>query len=82
MNLSQTKYVFDLLYRIAMFNTKPVKTPSVVGQNLSMLDDDPMKEVTQYRSVVGALHYLTITRPNIAFVVNKARQFIQQPTSA
>ena len=64
-----------------MFNTKPVKTPGAVGQNLSKLDDDPMKKVTQYRSVVGAVHYLTITRPNIAFVVNKACQFIQQSTS-
>ncbi|KAL5550465.1 hypothetical protein UlMin_000641 [Ulmus minor] len=41
-----------------------------------------MDEVTQYRSVVGALQYLTITRPDIAFDINKACQFMQQPTLA
>jgi histone deacetylase 1/2 len=82
MNLSQTKYVFDLLHRTAMFVTKPAKTPGAIGQNLSKFDGDPMEEVTQYRSVVGALQYLTITRPDIAFVINKVCQFMQQPTSA
>jgi histone deacetylase 1/2 len=82
MHLSQTKHTFDLLHRITMFNTKSTKTPGVVGQNLSRFDGDPMKEVTQYRSIVGALQYLTITRPDIAFVVNKACQFMQQPTIA
>ncbi|RVX16039.1 Retrovirus-related Pol polyprotein from transposon RE1 [Vitis vinifera] len=82
MNLSQTKYVSDLLHRTEMFDTKPAKTPGVVGKNLSKFDGDPMDEVTQYRSVVGALQYLTITRPDIAFAVNKACQFMQQPTSA
>jgi histone deacetylase 1/2 len=28
---SQTKYVSDLLHRITMFDTKPVKTPGAVG---------------------------------------------------
>jgi histone deacetylase 1/2 len=82
MHLSQTKHTFDLLHRITMFNTKSTKTPGIVGQNLSRFDGDPMKEVTQYRSIVGALQYLTITRPDIAFVVNKACQFMQQPTIA
>ncbi|XP_026400184.1 uncharacterized protein LOC113296061 [Papaver somniferum] len=32
-----------------------------------------------YRSTVGALQYATITRPDIAFVVNKACQKMQHP---
>jgi histone deacetylase 1/2 len=54
-NLSQTKYISNLLYRTEMFDTKPAKTPGVIGNNLFKFDGDPMKEVTQYRSVVGAL---------------------------
>ncbi|KAL5562152.1 hypothetical protein UlMin_031899 [Ulmus minor] len=65
-----------------MFDTKPAKTPGAVGKNLSKFDGDPMEDITQYRSVVGSLQYLTITRPDIAFAVNKACQFMQQPTSA
>ncbi|RVW30677.1 Retrovirus-related Pol polyprotein from transposon RE1 [Vitis vinifera] len=33
----------------------------------------------EYRSVVGALQYITITRPEIAFSVNKVCQFMQKP---
>ena len=30
-HLSQTKYIFYLLHRTEMFDTKPVKTPGAVG---------------------------------------------------
>ncbi|RVX15410.1 Retrovirus-related Pol polyprotein from transposon RE1 [Vitis vinifera] len=33
----------------------------------------------EYRSVVGASEYITITRPKIAFSVNKVCQFMQKP---
>jgi len=65
-----------------MLNTKPAHIPGVVRQNLSKFDGDPLLDVTQYWSVVGALQYLTMTRPGIAFAVNKTCQFMQQPTSA
>ena len=32
-----------------------------------------------YRSVVGALQYATITRPDIAYSVNKVCQFMSHP---
>jgi hypothetical protein len=35
-----------------------------------------------YRSTVGALQYLTLTRPNLSFVVNKVCQFLFKPTDA
>jgi histone deacetylase 1/2 len=71
-HLSQTKYISDLLHRTEMFDTKPVKTPGAVGQNLSKFDGEPMEDPFGYRSVVGALQYLTITQPDITFAVNKA----------
>jgi hypothetical protein len=33
-------------------------------------------EATKYRSTVGGLQYLTITRPDISFVVNKVCRFM------
>jgi hypothetical protein len=30
----------------------------------------------QYRSTVGALQYLTITRPDLSFAVNKVSQYV------
>lgn len=35
---------------------------------------------TNYGSVVGALQYLTITRPDISYAVNKVCQFKQTPS--
>lgn len=33
-----------------------------------------------YRSLVGALQYLTITRPDLSYAVNHVSQFLQSPT--
>lgn len=42
-----------------------------------MVMDDPHF----YRSIVGALQYATITRPDIAFSVNKVSQYMHNPTT-
>jgi hypothetical protein len=46
---------------------------------LSNLDSVSMDDQSVYRSAVGALQYLSITRPNIAFAVNKVSQFSHDP---
>lgn len=38
-------------------------------------------DATNYRSIVGALQYLTLTRPDISFAVNKVYQFLHKPTT-
>ncbi|RVX10831.1 Retrovirus-related Pol polyprotein from transposon RE2 [Vitis vinifera] len=35
---------------------------------------------SEYRRIVGALQYVTLTRPDIAFAVNKACQFMAKPS--
>uniref|UniRef100_A0A2N9IZ37 Reverse transcriptase Ty1/copia-type domain-containing protein n=1 Tax=Fagus sylvatica TaxID=28930 RepID=A0A2N9IZ37_FAGSY len=78
--LSQLKYARDILTRAQLLDSKPVHTPMVVSQHLSAngpLFPDP----TLYRSLVGALQYLTITRPDIAHAVNSVSQFLHAPTA-
>ena len=58
-----------------MLDSKPATTPGLLGQTLSHLDGEPLLDATLYRSMVGALQYLTLTRPDISFAVNKACQF-------
>ena len=39
------------------------------------------EDTTHYRSVVGALQYLSLTRPDISFCVNRVYQFMSSRTS-
>ncbi|GFS29102.1 hypothetical protein Acr_00g0005400 [Actinidia rufa] len=62
--LNQTKYAHDILARAQLLDCKLVTAPMVVAHHLSS-DGSPFTDVTLYRSLVGALQYLTITRPNL-----------------
>ena len=66
-----------------MQHCKPSDTPLSVSEKLSIEDGDRLSDDdgTRYRSIVGALQYLTLTRPDIAFAVNKVCQFLHSPTS-
>ena len=50
-------------------------------EKLSAFDGELPKpeDSTRYRSVVGALQYLTLTRPDIYFSVNKVCQYLHAP---
>ena len=82
--LKQEKYATELLARMGMKDCKPSPTPLSSSEQLSAYEGEPLKEEesTKYRSVVGALQYLTLTRPDISFVVNKVCQYLHSPTSA
>lgn len=81
--LTQEKYTSDLLKRVGMLDCKPVTTPMVASEKLAAQGGEPLgpTDVTQYRSIVGALQYLTLTRPDICFAVNKVCQFLHMPTT-
>jgi hypothetical protein len=81
--LSQEKYVTGLLEGVGMKNCKPNATPLGVSQKLSIEGGTKLgeKDSVMYRSVIGALQYLTLTRPNLSFVVNKVIQFLHAPST-
>lgn len=69
--LSQQKYISDILSRANMQSTKSVSTPMTTGQIFFTDGSDQVKNVQLYRSIVGALQYATITRPEITYSVIK-----------
>uniref|UniRef100_A0A3Q7J685 Reverse transcriptase Ty1/copia-type domain-containing protein n=1 Tax=Solanum lycopersicum TaxID=4081 RepID=A0A3Q7J685_SOLLC len=42
--------------------------------------DTPFADITHFCSLIGALQYLAITRPDIQFVVNRVAQCMHQPS--
>ncbi|CAM8988176.1 unnamed protein product [Rhodiola kirilowii] len=81
--LTQHKYAKDLLIRASMQKCKPSVTPMASTERLSANDGVPLPpdQATTYRSIVGGLQYLTLTRPDISFAVNKVCQFLHDPKS-
>lgn len=80
LHLCQHRYILDLLSKTSMIHSKPVLTPFSPTTKLSKNGGQFLPDPASYRQVVGALQYLTLTRPDIAFAVNKVCQFMHSPT--
>jgi histone deacetylase 1/2 len=81
--MSQERYALDVLKRTGMDKCKPISTPMSNTEKLSIMSGSRLgsDDSNRYRSVVGALQYLTMTRPDIFFVVNKVCRFLYAPTT-
>jgi hypothetical protein len=81
--LNQAKYAQDILARVNMQNCRASTTPLSSSERISAYEGSRLEEEdsTNYRSVVGALQYLTMTRPDISYAVNKVCQFLHAPTT-
>ncbi len=63
-----------------MTNCKPSSTPYSSTSRLTKDQGTPLVDPTSFRSLVGALQYLTFTRPDLSFAVNQVCQFMHSPT--
>ncbi|CAH9141869.1 unnamed protein product [Cuscuta epithymum] len=79
MFLSQQKYISDLLRHFHLHTVKLVCAPLPSRTTLSLTDGELLADGTEYCSMVGALQYLTITRPNITYAVHLVSQFMHAP---
>ncbi|XP_060171504.1 uncharacterized mitochondrial protein AtMg00810-like [Lycium barbarum] len=79
-HLNQHKYANDLLKKVDMTNIKVVHTPLAQKHGLQETVGTAV-DPSLYRSIVGSLQYLTLTRPDIIHAVNLASQFMQNPNS-
>ncbi|XP_051222169.1 uncharacterized mitochondrial protein AtMg00810-like [Lolium perenne] len=63
--LHQRKYTHELLERAGMLNCNPALTPVDTKAKLSASDGSLASDALFYRSIIGALQYLTLTRPEL-----------------
>jgi hypothetical protein len=77
--LSQRQYAADLLQRAGMAECHPTATHVDTHAKLSATDGAPVADATQYRILAGALQYLTLTRPDLAYAVQQVCLFMHDP---
>ncbi|KAL6321118.1 hypothetical protein AAG906_012890 [Vitis piasezkii] len=74
------EYVRDILENTHMAGAKDVSTPLSITKSLHLVDGTNVVNSTEYRRVIGSLQYLSLTRPDISFAINKLSQFMHKPT--
>ena len=64
-----------------MLKCKTTTTPMSTTDKITAVDGELLssEDATEYRSIVGGLQYLTITRPDISFAVNRVCQYLHAP---
>ncbi|KAI5425876.1 hypothetical protein KIW84_031629 [Lathyrus oleraceus] len=62
-----------------MLNANDMPTHMTSSSKLSKVGSIAIADPTQFRSVIGALQYATLIRPEISFSVNKVCQFLSNP---
>jgi hypothetical protein len=82
MFLSQQQYALEILDRAGLLNCHPVSTPVDTTSKVSLTTGTPFENPSLYRSLAGALQYLTLTGPDLTYAVQQVCLFMHAPTDA
>ncbi|XP_038877420.1 uncharacterized mitochondrial protein AtMg00810-like [Benincasa hispida] len=78
-SLSQAKYASNLLVHFGIISSATTPTSLDPSVRLTPFDGVPFEDVTLFCQLIGSLIYLTVTFPNIAYVVHIVSQFMAAP---
>jgi hypothetical protein len=81
-HLCQMKYAGEILERFGMGGCNPVKNPIVPGTKLIKDGGEDSENSTLFKQIIGSLMYLSVTRPDIAFVVCMLSKFMTDPKTS
>ncbi|XP_021985224.1 uncharacterized mitochondrial protein AtMg00810-like [Helianthus annuus] len=79
MFLSQQSCATDIIERAGIHSCKPVATPVDTKEKLSATSSPIFDDPTLYRSLAGALQYLTFIRPDISYDVQQVGMHMHAP---
>jgi hypothetical protein len=77
--LSQAQYADEILQRAGMTNCTAVSTPMDTNSKVAADAGSPVADPSEYRSLTGALQYLTMTRPDLAYAVQQICLHMHDP---
>lgn len=80
--LSQRKYNLNIISEVGLLATQPVGVPVELNHKLASNTGPELKNLQQYRRLVGRLIYLSITRPELSYIVNLLSQCMKSPLVA
>jgi hypothetical protein len=78
-SLCQKKFALDILSDTGHLAAKPSYFPMDSNAKFSALDGELLDDPKSYRRLIGRLLYLTLTRPDLTYVVHTLSQFMQSP---
>lgn len=79
--LKQTAYARKVLEKAGMADCNSVRYPMEPALKLDKDEKGKAVNSTQFKSLVGGLRYLVLTRPDIAYAVGIVSRFMERPTT-
>jgi hypothetical protein len=81
-HICQRKYALNILADLGILGCKPVKIPMEQNSRLNKDAGDYLVDPSTYQRFISRLLYLTITRPDISYLVQVLSQFIDKPSQS
>ncbi|GKC03918.1 retrovirus-related pol polyprotein from transposon TNT 1-94 [Tanacetum coccineum] len=78
--INQSNYVLEILKKYGMETCDPVGTPMEIKDKLDLDQNRIPVDATKYRSMIGALMYLTSSRSNIVHATCLCARYQAKPT--
>nr|GEV42580.1 hypothetical protein [Tanacetum cinerariifolium] len=78
--INQSNYVLEILKKYGMESSDPIGTPMEIKDKLDLDQNGNPVDATKYRSMIGALMYLTSSRPDIVHSTCLCSRYQAKPT--
>ncbi|GJT11622.1 retrovirus-related pol polyprotein from transposon TNT 1-94 [Tanacetum coccineum] len=78
--INQSKYVLEILEKYGLDKSDPVGNPMELKDKPNLDQNETLVNATKYRSMIGALMYLTSSRPDIVHSTCLCARYQAKPT--
>ncbi|GJW67816.1 retrovirus-related pol polyprotein from transposon TNT 1-94 [Tanacetum coccineum] len=78
--INQSNYMLEILKKYGMETCDPIRTQMEIKHKLDLDKNRTLVDATKYRSMIGALMYLTSSKPNIIHATCLCARYQAKPT--